>query len=584
MTEQVLSPGEALAPNGRPPATSSAELERLIARVAEQKRSFARLPSAKKAELLRDCAQRFFELAPEMVRLANHAKGVDPSSATAGEEWLAGAFISLRALRLFARALDDVAQYGAPRIPDGAVERRANGRVRVRLTPDESYDRVLLIGWRAYAWLLPGAKPDPVSQLQASFYRRSEPEGHLVAVLGAGNVASISVLDILYHGFVEGAVCVLKMSPVNAYLGPLYEQAFAPLIAPGYLAIVYGDREIGSQLVQHPAVDAVHVTGSIDTHDTLAFGPPGAERERRRRERDPLLRKTLTSELGNVSPVLVVPTRYSERELQSAAENVAAMVIQNGSFNCNAAKLLVTARDWPQRRALLDRIAAVLAEVPTRVAYYPGAHQRFERLVGQAGDAEVRRIGEGDARRLPWTLIQGLTPGSVSPLFRTEPFCAILSEATLPVAEPDEFIARAARFVNDEVWGTLNAMWIAPDSVQGDTSLRPLLDAATGALRYGTVGYNVWPAVGYGLGRVPWGGHPSSTLEDAQSGIGFGHNAAMLEQVEKVVLEGPLVSFPKPLYYPGHPRLLELGRAATAFESSPSWFKTARAAWLAINR
>ena len=33
--------------------------------------------------------------------------------------------------------------------------------------------------------------------------------------------------------------------------------------------------------------------------------------------------------------------------------NVAGMVVNNGSFNCNAAKMLVTSKSWPQREEFL---------------------------------------------------------------------------------------------------------------------------------------------------------------------------------------------------------------------------------------
>lgn len=36
----------------------------------------------------------------------------------------------------------------------------------------------------------------------------------------------------------------LQMSPVNFYLGPLFEKALGPLIEAGALRIVYGGREV----------------------------------------------------------------------------------------------------------------------------------------------------------------------------------------------------------------------------------------------------------------------------------------------------------------------------------------------------
>jgi len=48
--------------------------------------------------------------------------------------------------------------------------------------------------------------------------------------------------------------------------------------------VVYGGAEVGRFLVYHPQVDDVHITGSDLTHDLIVWGPPGAERERRKRE------------------------------------------------------------------------------------------------------------------------------------------------------------------------------------------------------------------------------------------------------------------------------------------------------------
>jgi aldehyde dehydrogenase (NAD(P)+) len=292
----------------------------------------------------------------------------------------------------------------------------------------------------------------------------------------------------------------------------------------------------------------------------------------------------VTSELGNVSPVLVVPARYSEREIDAAARNIVGMVVQNASFNCNAAKMIVTARGWPQREALLDRIRQVFAEAPTRIAYYPGARARFESLCKLAEGAARLDIGDGENGKLPWTLFSGLDASLDSQLFRTEPFCSIISEATVPADDALEFLPQATRFANERLWGTLSAMLIAPSSVERDVVLARALDQAVAGLRYGTVGVNVWPAAGFGFAAPPWGGYPGSTLADVQSGIGWGHNAFLLENVEKVVVDGPLLSFPVPLWYPGHAHLRELGAALTGVEAAPSLPDVLRAAWAAVRR
>lgn len=517
-----------------------------------------------------------------MVELGNRGKGVDPRDPTAGEEWLSGPAISIRALRLFADSLRDVAERGAPHIDAGRVERTNDGRTHVVLTPHDSFDQALFRGWRCTAWLEPEVLPQRISDVQASFYRQRDPEGRVVLVLGAGNVGSISVLDVLYHSFVEGAVCILKMSPVNGYLGPLYEQAFRPLVAAGYLAIVQGGADVGEYLTQHPAIDAIHVTGSVDTHDHIVWGPPGPERERRRRDGEPLSKKRITSELGNVSPVLVVPAEYSDRELDAAAESIVGMATHNASFNCNAAKMVLTARGFRQRDELLSRIRAVFARTPTRTAFYPGAEQRFGNLLAAAADAKIERIGETGPGQLPWTLVSSLDPELDSALFRVEPFCSIMSETALPADDAADFLPLATRFANERLWGTLNAMLIAPESVERDPTLRRALDDAVRSLRYGTVTVNVWPACAYGLGAPPWGGYPGATLADVQSGIGWSHNTLLLDHVQKVVLTGDLLAFPRPIWFPGHAHMRELGRAMCDVEATRSLRAVARAGWAAL--
>jgi aldehyde dehydrogenase (NAD(P)+) len=111
-------------------------------------------------------------------------------------------------------------------------------------------------------------------------------------------------------------------------------------------------------------------------------------------------------------------------------------------------------------------------------------------------------------------------------------------------------------------------MLYLPSALEGDPSVEAAVGRAVDELRYGTVAINYWPAIGYGTGTPPWGGHPSSTLADAQSGIGFVHNALMLEHIQKAVLRGPLRSFPKQFYYPSFRQIDQVARGLFEFEST----------------
>lgn len=555
-------------------APPEVELERSLSRLAESACVFARLPVAEKIDLLSEIARGFVEVAPAMVEAGCRAKGIDPASDLSGEEWFASPVITQRCVRLLKSSLEDIRRRGVPRIDPKAARRLPQGGLAVDVVPADAYDRVLFPHWRVEVWLERGVEPSRLADAQASFYKQRDPEGSVALVLGAGNVASIPALDVLHKLFVEGSVTILKMSPVNAHQAPFFQRAFAPLIRRGFLAVVTGGAETGAYLANHALVREIHMTGSAETHDRIVWGPAGPERERRKRENSPLLQKKITSELGNVSPVVFVPGPWSDRELDQIAESIAGMIVNNASFNCNAAKLLVLPKGYAKNRALLERLSAVLAEVPTRKAYYPGAFDRFEALT--AGAPRVEKIGQPREGELPWAIVSGLSADDDAPQFRVEPFCSVTSVVELGTADPIEFLSSATRFLNERVWGTLNATLFVHGETEKDARVGAAVESAIAELRYGCIALNYWPAAVYGLGSPPWGGHPSSTLSDVQSGIGFVHNTFMLERVEKSVLRGPLAAFPKPVWYPSYKTLKNTGRALFEFDSDPSLLRAGK--------
>lgn len=547
------------------PETAPREVEEITLRAAERAEGFARAPLSKKVAALAEVRARLRARGHELARLGAQAKGIAERPGGFGEELLAGAVVIQRYVRLLGESLSQIRERGAPFIADDRVRRLPSGEVSVQAMPHGVADRMLFMPYEIDVRLGREVDASDVRSAQASFYRSPAPAGAVSAVLGAGNVASIPALDLLHECFVMGRSCVLKMSPVNAYLGPAFEYIFQPISELGGLAIVYGGAEAGKALLGSPHVDHVHLTGAIETHDSIVWGPPGPERAERQRSGRPLMQKTITSELGNVSPVVVTPGNYSEQELSDVAENIAGMLFNNASFNCNAAKLLVVPTHLAE--PLTSRLEQLFTAQPARAAYYPGAVKRFQELVAHPGDGRVWSAPAGEGQ-LPWTLLTGLSPDSDAESFQLEPFCPFLSVVELDESDAPEFLDRAVRFLNDKVWGTLNAMLFFPSAAEGDPALEAALSRAIDELRYGTVAVNYWPAIGYGTGTPPWGGHPSSTLKDAQSGIGFVHNALMLEHVQKVVLRGPLRSFPKQFYFPSHRHSEELARGLFDYEST----------------
>ncbi|WP_426744759.1 aldehyde dehydrogenase family protein [Myxococcus faecalis] len=566
-----------------PQGTPAGALESAIQRVKSGSLSWVKLTLPERISLLEELGRGYVAIAEPSVRAACEAKGIKPDSPLAGEEWLSGPMVVVRNLRLLAASLRDIQHHGVPRIPASRLRTLEDGRLAARIFPMDSLEGMLLPRNEGEVHFQPGVTAANLREHQAAFYR--EPHGgRLCAVLGAGNVNSIPPADCLYKLFVEGTACVLKMNPVNAYLGPFLEQAFAPLVRRGFFAVVYGGAAEGAALVSHPAVDEVHITGSDKTHDALVWGPPGPESDARRARNEPLLKKPFTSELGNISPVVVVPGPYSDGELRFQADNIAGMVANNASFNCNSAKLLVQPKSWSARSRVVDAVEASLGRAAVRRAYYPGADQRWRQFT--EGRAHLRQVGRAAEGELPYALIADVDPLQTQDrVFRQEPWCTVLSETGLEgTDDPVAFLARAVAFLNEKVWGTLNATLIVHPGSLKDAEVCRAVEKAVRELRYGTVAVNTWPAAAYALVSLPWGGHPSSTPRDIQSGLGWVHNTLMLEGVEKSVLRAPLTNLPAPPWVPGHRGVGELGQRLVQFEKSPSWLKVPGIAAAALRR
>ncbi len=527
----------------KPSPSPTDDVHRCVGELSAARTRLTGTSLAERRALLDDCLDRLMQLAPEWVEAACEAKGIPAGSALRAEEIANGPVATARHLRLLIDNYRSVEATGHILLPAAPTE-LPDGSLGVQVMPVRGlFDSLVFAGFRATAVLGSEVTREDLQRLGS--HLRSLPAAKTVLVLGAGNVSSIPATDAISKIFQEGHVVLLKMNPVNEYLGPIFQRLFARLIDQGYLRIIYGGADVGSAAVEHAGVDEVHITGSIHSHDAIVWGPPGPERERRKRENDPLLKKPITSELGNVSPWIIVPGPYSDAQLKFQAENVAASIANNASFNCVATKMIVTWKDWPQRQPFLDLVAEVLSRVPPRKAYYPGAQDRFEKYSGQS-------VPEKSSGELPWTLIRDADPERSPQLFREESFVCVCAETALAADNERDFLDRAVEFANEKLWGTLSAAITVHPSFRRDKSGAACFNAALTNLKHGAVGVNHWPALVYAMMSPPWGGYPSGTLADAQSGIGSVHNTFMLEHVLKTVLEGPISIWPKPFWFPTH--------------------------------
>jgi acyl-CoA reductase-like NAD-dependent aldehyde dehydrogenase len=513
----------------------------------------------------------FVAIAPQWVASACQAKGIAEDSSLVGEEWMIGTWPILKYLRQLRQSLLDIETYGRPRIP-GPVTTQPNGQVSAQVFPQTFYDRLFFRGVTAEIWMEPGVSAETLPQTQALIYQNKNHTGKVALVLGAGNVSSIAPTDLLYKLFVEDQVVLLKMNPVNAYLGPLIEESFRPLIEQHFLRVIYGGIQEGEYLCNHPGIEEIHITGSDKTFDAIVFGT-GQEGTIRKAEGKPLLTKPITGELGNVSPIIIVPGPWTSGELAYQAEQIVSTLTTNAGFNCNATRVIIQHADWNQRGQLLQQIRTLMSNTPTRNAYYPGARERQQSFLQAHPEAE--QLGTPGPQQLPWTLIAGVDPANTDDIcFTTEAFCGLFAETSLEAASVAEYIDRAVTFANEQLWGTLNATLIVHPESMKVPAIAIAVERAITNLHYGTIGLNYWAGGSFAIGITTWGAFPGHTLQNIQSGNGVVHNALMFSRPQKCVLRAPFTVTPTPPWFITHSAAMnKLFPRLTDFEASPSIWK-----------
>jgi Aldehyde dehydrogenase family len=562
-SDPAASPG-----SGAPAAPlDTAALDQIVALVADHAASWAKTDAATRADLLQQVITDTMAAEEAWLAAACEAKGLEPASTEAGEELFAGVGTFVRMARLFRDALRDIAKDGKPSIA-GPIREALDGRLRVQVFPHTAFDRITFPQTTAEVWMQPGVTRDSLTLGQAAAY--SDPVAHegTALVLAAGNVASLGPRDVLSKLFVEGKVVVMKANPVNDYLVPHWSRALGCLIDLGVLRIVDGGSDVGRYLTAHPRIDEIHITGSDKTYDAVVFGT-GPEGARRKQADEPLLDKPVTAELGNVSPIIVVPGKWSVAELRYQAEHVATMLVNNAGFNCISARVVITHAGWDQRDAFLGALTQTLAEIRTRRAYYPGTRDRHAAFVEAHPEAELYGSGPDDA--LPWTFIRGIPPGHTGDVcFNVESFYGEVAETALTAPSPAAFVDAATAFCNDVVWGTLGATILVSPASTKDHEVADAVERCIAGLRYGSIGVNVWHGLSFAMGSTTWGAYPGHPRTDIQSGTGVVGNAPMFDRPQKSVVRGPFRSRPKPPWFATAPGAYEVMRRFVAFEAEPS--------------
>ena len=500
--------------------------------------------------------QRLFErlhatvaaAAEEWADVASAAKGLTRGHPLRGEEWLSGPYATLTALDAYRTTLEALAGARSP-LGDVLLDTAPGGRLRAHTFPLTATDALLLSGYTGEVWFEPGVTAAQARVAAGLGQLTPTAEAGIGLVLGAGNVTSIPVLDVLYELLAHNRVVILKVNPTQDVLVPVYLRALAPLIEPGFLRIVTGGGDVGAQLVSHPDIAHVHITGSAATFDVIARG--GGD--------GPALDKPITAELGGVSPIIIVPGVWTDADLLFQAEHVVTMRLQNSGHNCIAGQVVILSSDWPQREAFLAALRGAYAAAPDRPVWYPRSGEKLEAAASSYPGA---RWNPGRRR----ALVEIAPDQDAHDLETTEYFSPVLGVITLP-GTGQEFLDAAVAHANERLTGTLGAnLLVDPDTLEalGDGFERAVAD-----LRYGDIAINAWTAFAFLTPTLTWGAFPGGTVADVQSGIGVVHNALLLDRVERSVVRGPFRPFPRSAG-------ALFGRGRFSVLPKPPWFVSSR--------
>lgn len=480
---------------------------------------------------LESCRVNLKRIAPFWVEEESELRGHSPSSEAGAESWFLGPIPVARTLRYLEHGLQSG---GRPLVP--SVRLRIDGRTICRVFPFGFHEGVLFWGYQGHVWSV-GSDFQGQDYSQA---RDSRPAPALV--LGASNVSSIAVTDVLTKLFCENRPVVCLLPKRLAPLAPLIMEVFHPLIRDRHLHFVVGGAEEAKPLLANPMFEAVHLTGSYRTFQTITAQAH-------------LPHRTFTAELGCVTPLIVVPGRWKPRELAYQARHLISMLTFNGGYNCVTPQVVLVAKDWPQKDQFLQAVKAELARFSRRDDHFPGASERRKEWRARYPKGEI--FG-------PRTLVT-LPPDRDEPLFAEEAFCGILGWTELAASNAEDFLTQSVVFCNEILWGDLSCGILVDPLTRRDAEVA--VAHALTELRYGTVGVNAFTGLGFFSSVTPWGSYRGGRSE---TGLGWVHNTFFFDRPEKSVLEGPFAPRLAPPWMKPFPSLAELGQAWLNLDLEPS--------------
>jgi hypothetical protein len=335
----------------------------------------------------------------------------------------------------------------------------------------------------------------------------------VIAISGAGNYSSS--IEMAMALFLENKAVVHKPHQLNEATDRIWEKIFAPLI--DLKAVAFCDADQGREMSKLEGLHAIYFTGSTGVAHAIQNSASAP----------------VVSECGGNNPCIIVPGKWSEKDIKRQAIQLASAGKLNGGAACGRPQTIVTSKNWEHREQFLNALRKAIAEETFAVSeHYPGVQETKKKFIENQPTAEILKPESGKYKKSDFILIPDISENDFA--VTNEAFCQLFSEIALVTStNTNEFLTNATEFCNTRLLGTLCCMILVDNDTYKNNESS--IQQAIKELNYGGISVNDIPPNIWLNGYLTWGGC-NENKADFVSGVGNFGNPFNFENVKKSVL------------------------------------------------
>ena len=493
------------------------DIDRFITTLRTKSKEFNSINNLQLASMLEETISNIKEVSFFWATICSDNKGTTKTPAE-GEEWLGGPFASVLATQYYIKSLTN---------DEDLTKKKYNSEENsYKVFPNNFTERITFPFIDAKVIFNKSMSFDDINKYRG-FSKRYDIDPSITLVLGAGNFSSIPYLDVLYHLITRKSVILLKLNPVNEYLKPVFEKVFRNFIERGYIIVTTGNIDESKYMASHPGINHIHLTGSDKTFEDIVYGRELTEKERKSKSLSKINNKPITSELGNVTPIIIHPGKWSTSDIKYQARKIVTAKLNNNGFNCIAAQIVVLPDGWGQTDTLIKYVKHYMSKAKERKAYYPESIERLEKLEKDKGYERVNALSCTTPHLT--REIKAYSKFEIDEVWSSTIYFKKIEYTSI-----EDFARKAIDYCNEELWGNLGVSVIIKDHDRKFNN--HITNLYIDKLKYGTIAINEWAAIGYIIPQLPWGGFPGNRDNDIQSGQSVVHNSMLFESPLKGVV------------------------------------------------